>query len=564
MSRNMTQDDKNVELHNAQEETPQQRAFKKATRLANLAPGEWKLYIDEEAQALGIPVEKYTEIVLDILKDREKKAREAKADIRHEEARAKRRIREQRQQEREDKRARRDEARTRKEADRIAGEEETKRKKREAVFAEIADLPKLTHLTRLKEAAARLGEDFESLAAEFEFYLAARSVPKDMEPWGEKVDTAELLAAIENKFRRYVVVSDAVAAATVLWAAFTHVIEIAVHAPKLVFTFPERDAGKSTALHVLRRMVQRPYMAIEATGAAIYRIVDRMRPTLLLDEADTLFQRSTVLAHIINESWTNGGQKVPRVGPGGEVIEFDPYGTQAIAMKGLNMPGTTLSRCIICTIWPKLPSEAAQDFDECDDEEFTIIRRKLARWSVDNAIALRSAAPESGFNNRTRKNWKVLLAIADLAGHEWPERARIAALELEMDRDEPSEGVRLFTAIRDLIGARAEITSVDMCRALAADLSSEWLNYRRKGPISQAQLAALLRPYGIRPVILHPTKRADLTRHGYRASQFQNAFARLLQKTTKDPNIRTLVPENKAAGRRKPRGPKRKRVRRRK
>jgi hypothetical protein len=66
------------------------------------------------------------------------------------------------------------------------------------------------------------------------------------------VDTAELLRAIETKFRRYVVVSDAIAAATVLWVAFTYVIEIAVHAPKLLFTFPERDAGKSTALHVLR------------------------------------------------------------------------------------------------------------------------------------------------------------------------------------------------------------------------------------------------------------------------------------------------------------------------
>jgi hypothetical protein len=49
--------------------------------------------------------------------------------------------------------------------------------------------------------------------------------------------------------------------------------------------------------------------------------------------------------------------------------------------------------------------------------------------------------------------------------------------------------------------------------------------------------------YGIRPVTLHPTRRADLTRHGYRASQFENAFARLLQKPTKDPNIRTLDPE---------------------
>ena len=172
-------------------------------------------------------------------------------------------------------------------------------------------------------------------------------------------------------------------------------------------------------------------------------IVDRLRCTFLLDEADTLFGRSTVLAHIVNESWTNSGAKIPRVGPRGEVMEFDVYGTQAISMKGLNMSDTTLSRCIICMIWPKLPSEVVDDFNKRDDEEFVTLRRKLLRWSVDNAVTLQAATPEGQFNNRIRNNWQLLWAIADLAGGEWPKRARAAALELETERDEPSEGLRL-------------------------------------------------------------------------------------------------------------------------
>jgi putative DNA primase/helicase len=93
------------------------------------------------------------------------------------------------------------------------------------------------------------------------------------------------------------------------------VAEIATHAPKLLYTSPVKDAGKSTALHVVRRMVQRAYPAVEATGAVLYRIIDRLKPTLLLDEADTLFKRRTALAHIINESWTNSGSKIPRAKP---------------------------------------------------------------------------------------------------------------------------------------------------------------------------------------------------------------------------------------------------------
>src|SRR5262249_57894432 len=136
------------------------------------------------------------------------------------------------------------------------------------------------------------------LVEELEVFLAARTIREDLEPWPEPVDTAELLSAIETKFCRYVVAPPAIITASTLYAPFTYVVEVATHAPKLVFTFPERDAGKSIAQDVLYWMVVRPYAAVEATGAAIYRIIDRLRPTLLLDEGDTLFARSDVLAHI--------------------------------------------------------------------------------------------------------------------------------------------------------------------------------------------------------------------------------------------------------------------------
>ena len=231
-----------------------------------------------------------------VIRANKEKERETKADDRREKHTA------ERKKESEDHCARQA-------AERAEREAEAKRKKREAVFAEIATLPQLTHEARLKEAATRLGEDFHELAEEFDVYFAARSIPPDEEPWPEPVDTAELLAGIEKKFRRYVVVSNAIATAITLWVPFTYGAEIATHAPKLLFHFPDKDAGKTTAISVLYRLVQRPYAAVEATGAAVFRIADRLKPTLLLDEADKLFQRSTALAHIINTSWTNSGQK---------------------------------------------------------------------------------------------------------------------------------------------------------------------------------------------------------------------------------------------------------------
>jgi hypothetical protein len=61
----------------------------------------------------------------------------------------------------------------------------------------------------------------------------------------------------------------------------------------------------------------------------------------------------------------------------------------------------------------------------------------------------------------------------------------------------------------------------------------------------------LLHPYGVYTVLLHPTKRAGLSRNGYRAAQFTNVWARLLRKPTEDPNIRTFDPQPKTSETRK-------------
>jgi hypothetical protein len=302
----MSRDEKIVDFPKAAPEEQARRLQIEVERLARQSPTEWMFWLDGAAEKHGIASTKLKAMIEATIEANEKKAREDKAEDRLREQRAEKkekkestaRREEERKRQREQERADKEAESARKEAERIEREQEIRRKKREAVFAEIADLPRMTHAARLKEAAARLGEDPETLIEEFEVFFAARSLPAELVPWPDSVDTAELLAGIEAKFRRYVVVPDSIAVATALWVAFTYLVEIAVYAPKLLFQFPEPEAGKSTALHVIRWMVQRPYLAVEATGAAIYRIVDRLKPTLILDEADTLFERSTVLAHM--------------------------------------------------------------------------------------------------------------------------------------------------------------------------------------------------------------------------------------------------------------------------
>ena len=191
-------------------------------------------------------------------------------------------------------------------------------------------------------------------------------------------------------------------------------------------------------------------------------------------------------------------------------------------------------------MWPKKPDEKAEDFAYADDPEFSTIRRKLARWASDNVRIIKDLKPPQppGFNNRLSANWKLPLQIAQHAGGGWPEQARRSAIYLSRTPYEPSIGVQLLAALRAMFGKdHTQITSEQVLQELLADPNSPWHEYRGRGPITKNQVAALLKDFEIRPVVVHPTKRADLSRHGYRAAQFEDAFARFLPPES---NIRTL------------------------
>jgi hypothetical protein len=86
-----------------------------------------------------------------------------------------------------------------------------------------------------------------------------------------------------------------------------------------------------------------------------------------------------------------------------------------------------------------------------------------------------------------------------------------------------------------LFRSRKALASADVVKALNADPTSFWRNFRGKGPITQTQLSALFRPYGINTVKVG-------TLNGYRAEQFSQVFARLLPggKSTGEPENRRL------------------------
>ena len=347
-----------------------------------------------------------------------------------------------------------------------------------------------------------------------------------VELWPDLVETQILLQKISAKIRKYIVLRPEAFIVTALWTMTAWAHEGATHSPILAAISVEPDSGKSTLLGVLRFLVPKPFVSVEPTGPSVYRTVHREHPTLIIDEADDLFYRKSDPRVIVNAGWSCG-TRIPRQGRW-----YDPFCPKILGILGkTKLPRTIASRSIILKMWPKKPDEKTEDFAYADDPEFSTISRKLARWASDNVRIIKDLKPPQppGFNNRLSANWKLPLQIAQHAVVVGPSR-RVGLRFTSLDTPyEPSIGVQPLAALRAMFGKdRTQITSEQVLQELVADPDLPWHEYRGRGPITKNQVAALLKDFEIRPVVVHPTKRADLSRHGYRAAQFEDAFARFL------------------------------------
>jgi len=278
-------------------------------------------------------------------------------------------------------------------------------------------------------------------------------------------ELARLLGDLEALLRRFVVLSDEQATAVVLWVAHSHALEAAEVTPYLSITSAEKGSGKTRLLECLELVVARPWFSSRTTAAALVRKVDAECPTLLLDESDAAFggdrEYSETLRGVLNAGYRRGGRVTVCVGQGAnlEVRDFEVFCPKAIAGIG-QLPDTVASRSVPIRLKRRRPDEVVERFRRRDAEPlFGPLRERLAALlaAPEVVAVLRGARPEvpEGLRDRTAEVWEPVLAIADLAGGVWPERAREAALALrEQSEDESASlGTRLLADIRRVFEA---------------------------------------------------------------------------------------------------------------
>ena len=134
--------------------------------------------------------------------------------------------------------------------------------------------------------------------------------------------------------------------------------------------------------------------------------------------------RKSELRGIFNAAhWRSGAVIARCVGDDHRIELFNVFGPKVIAMIG-RPPSTMLSRCLTIALRRKTPTERVEPLHEDRIRaDLAPLRRQWRRWTLDHAEALHGYDPVMPADlpvNRASDNWRPLLAVADLAGGDWP------------------------------------------------------------------------------------------------------------------------------------------------
>ena len=364
-----------------------------------------------------------------------------------------------------------------------------------------------------------------------------------VDAWNAAVDGSELLDGISGLLRRHVVLPKWGTEALALWVVHTYGWSLREVTTYVGVVSPEKRCGKTTLLMLLSALTNRALVASNISPPAMFRVIEEMQPTLLIDEADSFLQGKDDLRGILNAGYSRESAYVVRVGEGrnedvekigrkergSRLAKYSCWCPKVIAGIG-ELPETLADRCIVLTMQRKKPGEVCERLRKLQAEEW---RRKCARFVADNAVAIASAEPPvpERLNDRASDIWEPLLAIADIAGGLWPELAREAAEGLSGGTEDMSRWEMLLQHIRVAFEVnRAEkFFSRTLVGLLSRIEQPGWAELRKGRALTEIWLAQQLRKLGIAPRTIWIEGK---TGKGYHLEDFAEAFARYGQETS--------------------------------
>lgn len=304
--------------------------------------------------------------------------------------------------------------------------------------------------------------------------------------------------------------------------------------PHLLIYSPEKRCGKSLLLQVLEEIVPRPKPTQFLTPAVLYRLIERDRPTLLIDEAQDLNRKGAGEASVAVRNLISGSisrnATVQRCRPKGRGIEeFHTFCPKVIAHIG--KPDDVLGdRCLTVELRRKLEAEECNRFRIRKVQARSHkLREILERWAEHESRAKNIYADLEPFNIGNDRMADLLMPLQTVLivtrkNNRLRELQAYANSIDERDRKEESQSwpVRMLVsckAVFDSAGNPDFLPTADLLRALNDMEEEPWPNWNKGEGLNAHGLGRLLGNYDI-------DSSSNGKVRGYKRRHFEDAWQR--------------------------------------
>jgi len=351
---------------------------------------------------------------------------------------------------------------------------------------------------------------------------------------------------LEHQFRRFLAIDAGQPLVLALWSLATHIYDSFDAFPYLAITSPTKRCGKTRAAELLELFCASPFRTVGMTPAVLFRSIEQDRPTLIVDEAESLRgsdERSSALREILNAGYRRG-QKVRRCqgdGKGGQTLrDFETYCPKVLVLIR-KLPDTLADRTIAISMRRRSVTERVDRFIVAQVEiQAAPIRQACEQWAsthIPEVVNAYQGKDLRFLQDREAELWLPLFVVCELAApHRLAELETIARkLAHEKAADESGDmGIRLLADVRDIF-TRSSTGRVHT-QSLLSDLNhieeAPWQEYCGGKALNARALARLLHPFGVWP---QDIRIGPAVAKGYMLESFKDAFARYLPPASATP-----------------------------
>ncbi|HUX66893.1 MAG TPA: DUF3631 domain-containing protein [Terriglobales bacterium] len=327
---------------------------------------------------------------------------------------------------------------------------------------------------------------------------------------------ARLIANLEHFFAERAYLPQHAALILALFVLNTWTFEACDTTPYLSLESPVPQCGKTTVLSLLEAVVCTPRQATATSEAALFRVIEAFKPTLLIDEAEMLLgrgDRAEAIRAIANIGYKRGAT-VPRcIGEGTaiHVRDFHVFCPKVFAGIG-GLRGALLDRCIVISMHKRPPEVRLKSAKYAPIRRAAIaLRERLATYQAQarhSLAGLYADMPDEGYwpqlLDREGEIFEPLLLHARGAGPEMEARALEAALALSHRKQEIQADDQEFTLALELFDALEQQQQVTFAPADLVGLLSEsefWgarLSEKDDPKAKAAQIGMFIRRFRLR------------------------------------------------------------------